>query len=73
MVCTPMCFVLQILYYDGQFDDTRMNVALACSAAAAGACVVNHVEATSLIKVCTVTSHVGRLATLFEVQITPML
>ena len=39
-----------VLYYDGQFDDTRMNLALACSAAALGACVSNHVECKSLIK-----------------------
>lgn len=40
----------QILYYDGQFDDARLCVALACSAAAAGAAVANHVEAVRLIK-----------------------
>ncbi|GAX74717.1 hypothetical protein CEUSTIGMA_g2165.t1 [Chlamydomonas eustigma] len=39
-----------VLYYDGQFDDSRMNVVLACSAAAAGAAVVNHVECKELIK-----------------------
>lgn len=42
---------LQILYYDGQFDDARLNVMLATSAAAAGAAVANYVEATGLIKV----------------------
>lgn len=31
-----------IVYYDGQFDDARLNVALACTAAHAGAAVVNH-------------------------------
>jgi len=31
-----------IVYYDGQFDDSRLNVALACTAAHAGATVVNH-------------------------------
>lgn len=41
----------QILYYDGQFDDARLNVALATTAAAAGAAVANYVEATGLIKV----------------------
>lgn len=43
--------VLQILYYDGQFDDARLNVALATTAAAAGAAVANYVEATQLIRV----------------------
>jgi glycerol-3-phosphate dehydrogenase len=40
----------QIRYYDGQFDDARLNVALACTAAAAGAAVANHLEAASLLK-----------------------
>jgi glycerol-3-phosphate dehydrogenase len=44
-------FAFQILYYDGQFDDARLNVALATTAAAAGAAVANYVEATGLIKV----------------------
>jgi glycerol-3-phosphate dehydrogenase len=43
--------VLQILYYDGKFDDARLNVALATTAAAAGAAVANYVEATQLIRV----------------------
>jgi glycerol-3-phosphate dehydrogenase len=50
----PQCFpytLLQILYYDGQFDDARLNVALATTAAAAGAAVANYVEATGLTKV----------------------
>ena len=42
---------LQILYYDGQFDDSRMNVALACTAAAGGAAVANYMECKELIKV----------------------
>lgn len=46
VVCVP-----QILYYDGQFDDARLNVALATTAAAAGAAVANYVEATQLIRV----------------------
>lgn len=41
----------QVLYYDGQFDDARLNVALAATAAAAGAAVANYVEVTGLIKV----------------------
>ena len=40
----------QIRYYDGQFDDARLNVTLACTAAAAGAAVANHCEATALLK-----------------------
>ncbi|KAF8066195.1 SDP6 [Scenedesmus sp. PABB004] len=39
-----------ILYYDGAFDDARLNVALATTAAAAGAAVANYVEATGLIR-----------------------
>eukprot|EP00879_Flechtneria_rotunda_P011430 GHRR01011940.1.p1 GENE.GHRR01011940.1~~GHRR01011940.1.p1 ORF type:complete len:569 (+),score=148.55 GHRR01011940.1:94-1800(+) len=39
-----------ILYYDGQFDDARLTVALATTAAAAGAAVANYVEATGFIR-----------------------
>ncbi len=39
-----------VLYYDGQFDDARMNVALALTAAQEGAAVANHVEVTGLLK-----------------------
>ncbi|MEW5300686.1 MAG: hypothetical protein WDW36_003598 [Sanguina aurantia] len=39
-----------VLYHDGQFDDSRLNVALACTAAAAGAVVANYVECKELIK-----------------------
>ena len=41
----------QIMYFDGQFDDARYNVALACTAAAAGGTVANYVEVQQLIKV----------------------
>lgn len=41
----------QIVYYDGQFDDARLNVALACTAAGAGASVLNHAKVTNLLKV----------------------
>ncbi len=41
----------QIMYYDGQFDDARLAVTLACSAAAAGAAALNYTRAKSLIKV----------------------
>lgn len=43
--------LLQIVYYDGQFDDSRLCVALACTAALAGAAVTNHTEALKLLKV----------------------
>jgi hypothetical protein len=42
----------QILYYDGQFDDARLDVTLATSAAAAGAVTSNYTECVRLIKVC---------------------
>jgi glycerol-3-phosphate dehydrogenase len=41
----------QIVYFDGQFNDARMAVALACTAALGGATVANHTEVTGLIKV----------------------
>jgi glycerol-3-phosphate dehydrogenase len=39
-----------IVYYDGQHDDSRMNVAIALTAAREGAHVANHVEVISLLK-----------------------
>ena len=42
----------QIVYYDGQFDDARLNVSLACTAALAGAAILNYAEVTDLLKVC---------------------
>ena len=39
-----------IQYYDGQFDDARMAITLARTAADAGACVVNRVRVTDLRK-----------------------
>ncbi|PVU96552.1 hypothetical protein BB561_001111 [Smittium simulii] len=39
-----------IVYYDGQQNDSRVNLALALTAAAKGALVANHVEVISLIK-----------------------
>lgn len=39
-----------IVYHDGQFNDSRLAVALACTAALAGATVLNHAEAVRLIK-----------------------
>ncbi|KAG1659686.1 hypothetical protein FOA52_004325 [Chlamydomonas sp. UWO 241] len=39
-----------ILYFDGQFDDARMCVALATTAAASGGMVANHMECSRLLK-----------------------
>jgi glycerol-3-phosphate dehydrogenase len=39
-----------VVYSDGQFDDARMNVSLALTAAEQGATVLNHVEVVALIK-----------------------
>lgn len=39
-----------ILYHDGQFDDTRMGMALAKTAAAHGACLLNYMPVTDFIK-----------------------
>lgn len=39
-----------VVYYDGQFDDARMNVSLALTAARHGAVVANHVEVEDLLK-----------------------
>lgn len=38
------------LYYDGQFDDARLALALACTAAGEGAILVNYCEAVALRK-----------------------
>lgn len=39
-----------VVYYDGQMNDSRLNVGLACTAALAGASVLNHAEVVSFIK-----------------------
>ena len=39
------------MYHDGQFNDSRLAVVLACTAAAAGATVANHAEVVRLLKV----------------------
>ncbi|XP_044013330.1 glycerol-3-phosphate dehydrogenase, mitochondrial isoform X2 [Aphidius gifuensis] len=39
-----------IVYYDGQQDDARMNLAVALSASRLGATVVNHVKVVNLLK-----------------------
>lgn len=38
-----------VMYYDGQFDDSRMNVALVRTAEANGAVVLNHAEVRALL------------------------
>ncbi|KAL6552821.1 Glycerol-3-phosphate dehydrogenase sdp6, mitochondrial [Orobanche hederae] len=39
-----------VVYYDGQMNDSRLNVALACTAALAGATVLNHAEVISFLR-----------------------
>ncbi|KAL9265642.1 Glycerol-3-phosphate dehydrogenase SDP6, mitochondrial-like protein [Drosera capensis] len=39
-----------VVYYDGQMNDSRLNVGLACTAALAGASVLNHAEVIGFIK-----------------------
>lgn len=39
-----------VKYWDGQFDDARLAVALARTAVARGACVANHMKCVSLIR-----------------------
>ncbi|KAI6660919.1 Glycerol-3-phosphate dehydrogenase, mitochondrial-like [Oopsacas minuta] len=39
-----------IIYYDGQHNDARMNIALAITAAQNGATIANHVNVKSLLK-----------------------
>ena len=39
-----------MLYYDGQFDDARLNLSIALTAAEYGATIINHVAVTDLIK-----------------------
>jgi glycerol-3-phosphate dehydrogenase len=39
-----------VVYYDGQMNDSRLNVGLACTAAVVGAAVLNYAEVVSLIK-----------------------
>ncbi|MCI0667614.1 MAG: glycerol-3-phosphate dehydrogenase/oxidase [Methylococcaceae bacterium] len=39
-----------IIYYDGQFDDARLAIHLACTAAEQGAALVNYVNVTGLQK-----------------------
>ncbi len=46
----PEGLVGGVLYYDGQFDDARMNLAIVLTALQHGAVAVNHAEVTALLK-----------------------
>ena len=48
--CPDTPSAAQIVYYDGQMNDARVNVALATTAAMAGAAMANHVSVVSLTK-----------------------
>ena len=37
-----------MIYYDGQFDDARLAINMAATAAAQGACLVNYMRVTGL-------------------------
>ncbi|KAG8083488.1 hypothetical protein GUJ93_ZPchr0015g6775 [Zizania palustris] len=39
-----------VVYYDGQMNDSRLNVGLACTASVVGAAILNYAEVVSLIK-----------------------
>ncbi|XP_023932591.1 glycerol-3-phosphate dehydrogenase, mitochondrial isoform X2 [Lingula anatina] len=39
-----------LVYYDGQHNDARMNIAIALTAARLGASIANHVEVTEILK-----------------------
>lgn len=39
-----------VMYYDGQFDDARLNVEVAMTAIECGAAIANYVEVTEIIK-----------------------
>lgn len=39
-----------VVYYDGQMNDSRVNVALACTAALAGAAILNHAEVVTFLR-----------------------
>ena len=45
----PNGLVGGLLYYDGQFDDARLNVSIALTAREHGAAILNHVAVTDLI------------------------
>jgi len=46
----PRGLIGGLLYYDGQFDDARLNVSIALTASECGAAILNHAAVTDLIK-----------------------
>lgn len=40
----------KVIYYDGQMNDSRMNVSIALTAAMNGAAIANHVEVLELLR-----------------------
>lgn len=46
----PKGMTAGIIYHDGQFDDSRLAVNIARTAIDAGACVLNYMKVTSLVK-----------------------
>ncbi|CAK8675012.1 unnamed protein product [Clavelina lepadiformis] len=50
-----------IVYYDGQHNDARMNIAIALTAARQGACISNHTEVLKLLKEKDVTTGIERI------------
>ena len=50
LTCLLCC--AQIVYWDGQFNDSRFNVALAVTASLAGATVLNYAAVEGFLKVC---------------------
>ena len=46
----PKGLIGGLLYYDGQFDDARLNVSIALTASEYGAAIINHVGVTDLIE-----------------------
>lgn len=46
----PNMITCSMVYYDGQMNDARLNVAVALTAASHGATIVNHTEVLSLLK-----------------------
>ena len=55
-LCSGSHVAPQIVYYDGQMNDARVNIALATTAAMAGAVMANHVTVVSLTKASCIAS-----------------
>ncbi|MFQ5944131.1 MAG: FAD-dependent oxidoreductase [Anaerolineales bacterium] len=49
-VLQPAGLIGSLLYYDGQFDDARLNISLALTASEHGADILNHATVTALVK-----------------------